>query len=134
MYGPASLQTSTQLLWPLQNQYLSPDFLEAAALPQRIRQRRLPVCVQVLPAQEQMGPTKNVPPHSTPDIVAIGSGGAQPSILTEYTQDADGYWRDAMNIRYCRIELVRPEDAADVHRSRHCGCISDSGACHRLVP
>ena len=41
--------------------------------------------VQVLPNQEQMDPTENVPPHSTPDIVAIGSGGAQPSILTEYT-------------------------------------------------
>ena len=58
-----------------------------------------------------MGPTENVPPHSTPDIVAIGSGGAQPSILTEYTQDADGYWRDAMDIRYSRIEPVRVGDA-----------------------
>ena len=67
--------------------------------------------IQVLPAQEQMGPTENVPPHSTSGIVAIGSGGGQPSILTEYTQDADGYWRDAMDIRYSRIEPVRPGDA-----------------------
>ena len=41
--------------------------------------------VQVLPAQEQMGPTKNVPPHSTPGIVAIAHGGAQPRLFTEYT-------------------------------------------------
>ena len=48
--------------------------------------------VQVLPAPEQMGPTESVPPHSTPGFVSIESGGAQPSILTEYTQNADGYW------------------------------------------
>ena len=54
--------------------------------------------VQVLPAQEQMGPIENVLPHSTPDIVAIAPGGAQPSLLMEYTHDANGYWRDAMDI------------------------------------
>ena len=48
--------------------------------------------VQVLPALEQMGPIESVPLHSMPNIVAIAFGGAQPSILTEYTQDADGYW------------------------------------------
>ena len=48
--------------------------------------------VLVFPAPEQMGPTESVPLHSTHDFVAIGSGGAQPSILTECTQDADGYW------------------------------------------
>ena len=66
--------------------------------------------VQVLPVQEQMGPTESVPPHSTPSIVAIAPGGAQPRLLTKYTQDADEYWRDAMDIRYSRIEPVRPGD------------------------
>ena len=67
--------------------------------------------VQVLPALKQMGPIESVPLHNTPDIVAIASGSAQPSILTEYTQDADGYWRDAMDIRYSLIEPVRLGDA-----------------------
>ena len=63
------------------------------------------------PAPKQMGPIESVPPHSTPGFVVIGSSGAQPSILTEYTQDADGYWWDAMDIRYSRIKPVRPGDA-----------------------
>ena len=56
-------------------------------------------------------PPKDVPPHIAASTVAIAPGDAEHNLLTEYKQDADRYWRDAMDIRYSRIESVRPGDA-----------------------
>ena len=63
--------------------------------------------VVVVPAIVPTDPLKNVPPHSMAGNVAIVPGDGQRSLLREYTWDADGYWQDAMDIRYSRIEPVR---------------------------
>ena len=65
----------------------------------------------VMPLAAPTDPPKDVPPHTLASTIAIVPGDAERGRLTEYTLDANGYWRDAMDIRYNRIEPVRPGDA-----------------------
>ena len=64
----------------------------------------------VVPFAAPTNPPNDVPPHTAASTVAIAPGDAERSLLTEYTHDADGYWRDAMDMRYNRIESVRSGD------------------------
>ena len=45
----------------------------------------------IVPATAPTDPPKDVPPHSMAGNVAIVLGVAEPSLLTEYTQDTNGY-------------------------------------------
>ena len=64
----------------------------------------------VLPLATPTDPPKDVPPHIVANTIAITPGNAERGLVTEYIHDADGYWRDAMDIRYSRIEPIRPGD------------------------
>ena len=65
----------------------------------------------VVPLAAPTDPPKDVPPHIMASTIAIALGDAESSRLTEYTHDANGYWRNAIDIRYVCIKPVRPGDA-----------------------